>query len=293
MSEICNAKNISLFQYNSSIQKDFVSICLSLFQNTDINLFGYMRTFSDGKYLNLANNDAWIQYYVENILDLGTIFHSAIQKAEVNKLYYFLWPNSFLTDSGVKDPIFSALWDFNIWNGFSIYRRKEDGSVESWNFATDKTHQMKDFYLNNIPILEYFIMCFENKAQTIIDCSDSQKLAIFKNQMEFHCDSKDTLMLKKINKFLEETQIDRFLLNGKEGPTYLTKKELEIVYYVTLGKAIKEIARILEICPDKLDKCITKIKEKTGCHFKSDLASILSLNQLVTLRSGEKLLDKK
>ena len=168
--------NYSAYCYNQEIEKEFKQICEPLFSCLGIQNFGYMRIFDDGRYLFLFTHPQYTKYYLENIEDPGPILGSIGAEAFSKGESIFTWPSHLKLEEVKKDPILSALNNFDICNGISIYKKRND-SIEIWRFATTKDYQhASNYFINNKALLDHFIYYFNVKAAQIINCENSQKL---------------------------------------------------------------------------------------------------------------------
>lgn len=273
--------NQSAFEFNKAVHETLTSICSSLFTNFDIQNFRYMRIFNNYKYLSLGTNLEYLRCYLEYIEKPGHIFSFPLAVSQEKKFYYFLWPDNYL---GIyeNDPLLSLLYSHNVWNGISLCRKHKE-YVETWSFATSKDHtKIKQFYINNLHLLEYFIILFENQAHDLINNIHPSKLAAFHSPFDLNLPSEDTE--NKILQFLDENKITKLFIDVKGKSIYLTKREVESLSYAVLGKTIKEISIILNISLRTVEKYLNSIRMKTGISSKSSLVSAIPVEQILPFK---------
>lgn len=259
--------------YNQEIESEVKKICAPLFDCLGIQNFGYMRIFDDGHYLLLFTHAEYTRYYLENIEHPGPILGSISAEAFNMGESIFTWPSHLKLEEVNKDPILSALNNFDICNGISIYKKRSD-SVEIWRFATTKEHEYaSNYFINNKALLDHFIYYFNAKASDIINCEDPQKLASY-DPNKFNFNFKSTTPLINKQAFLSLTSLSKFPIEGKNNvQALISKREIETLYYLSQGKTIKEIANILNISPRTAEVYITSLKRKMKYNTLSELIS--------------------
>ena len=254
--------NSQAYKYAESTVFKFNEICHPIFK-TGIKTFAYFRFFNTGKYIYLCNELNWLRFCLENIhSNADTSLGQEIGHVPEDKYHCFLWPT-------VKtDYLMSALYDFNIWNGLSIFKQRED-SVELWGFAADRqTENMQDFYIENIELLKCFTASFNLNAADLILPTNSN-LAIYKDfKASFQMDEYN---IQKINEFIKATSIKKRPLITSNGEIFLSTKELECLNLLASGKNAKQIAKNLRSSLRTIEKHLENIKHKLPCSNKATL----------------------
>ncbi len=166
--------NLSAYKYAESVAPELNKICSPLFK-LNVKIFAYFRFFHDGRYLCLCNDLNWVLFCLQNIHNNeGTSLGQEIGHVPEENYHCFLWPTK------KTDYLMSALYDFNIWNGLSIFKKNED-SIELWGFAADRqTENMQNFYVENIELLKDFTALFNSNASEFISPINNH-LAIYKD----------------------------------------------------------------------------------------------------------------
>lgn len=279
--------NKSAFEYNKSIHDILISICEPVLSNYNIKHFRYMKMFNDYSYLSLGTNLEYLKHYLNNIKEPGKIFEPAkiyatpLLVPKEKEFTYFLWPSNYVKEE--TDPLYNILYEFNVWNGFTV-SRKQANYVETWSFATDKNCPLiSQFYINNTQLLDHFILYFQNKLAPFIDNITSDKLAIFQNSFNLNFSIDQSQIQKDIDKFLKDSNLTNIHIKDLNTNVRLTPRELECLFHISMGKTSKKIGDLLNISVRTVETHINSIKAKTNIHFKSDLSSLIPLEELLLL----------
>ncbi len=262
-----NAKeiNFNAYKYAESIAPLLSELCSPLF-TMNIKVFAYFRFFNNGKYLYLCNNLKWVEFCLQNVhSNEGTSLGKEIGRASKDDYHCFLWPT-------VKsDYLLSALYDFNIWNGLSIFKQRDD-SIELWGVAADRqTDNMQNFYIENIALLKDFTASFNLNAFEFIKPA-SASLAVYK---DFKPSNKlDEYDHAKINEFIKATKINKKPIITTKGEIFLSTKELECLNLLASGKNVKQIASYTFASERTIEKHFENIKRKIGEDKKESIIKV-------------------
>ena len=249
-------------EYNKKNIVPFSDVCLPLLQNFPIKTVGYRRFFNDGRYLALSNHLGWQEYYFSQVNDPNQSFGKSIQEACPQNFTYLLWPQL------PNEPIFQALYEYDIWHGLSVYRKKED-FVECFAFATTRDIPAAiDFYnKKNLEFLKKFIEYFLVQTHDIIHKCPENALGNFSN-----------FKIKPIN--YDNSTYEKILLNilnaqyavGK-SPS-LTKQERKCLCFIVSGSSIKETASKLMLSNRTVEYHLNNILLKLNIKRKSNLIKL-------------------
>lgn len=252
-------KNSSALNYNSQVLEKLNHICFPLFKSSCIKSFRYFRVFESGHFLNLSTNHLWLSERIENIPDNGESFHKPLCSASAIQDTFFLW------DHNSEDTVMSLFLKHNIANGVSVYKRKNN-SVEAWSFgATKEDTQAHNFYINNLHILKNFISYFNEVATDLIDDSENSKLAYFGAPISI------TVLKNGMPSFPAFDRAIALQNQEKLTKSKLSKRELECLSFLSMGKSIKEIANTLQLSSRTVEAYNNNIKRKLNLYRKSDL----------------------
>lgn len=257
--------NYQAYKYAESTVPKLNAICSHLFK-TKIKVFAYFRFFNNGSYLYLCNRLDWVQFCLENIhSNENTLLGQELSHVPADNYHCFLWPT-------VKtDVLMAALYDFNIWNGLSIFKHGPD-SIELWGFAADRqTENIQDFYIENIELLKDFTAIFNLNASEIISPHNSHlaRYKDFKEQPYL-----DVYNRKKINEFIQATPIKKRPIITDKGEFFLSTKELKCLNLLASGSTAKKIALNLHVSARTIEKHLENIKRKIDVLDKFDMIKI-------------------
>ncbi len=255
--------NSRALEYSEAVSGTIEKICEPLFSNFEIKNFGYVKIYDDGSMLRLSADHEWTKKYFKygfyNDIDFYAL--QKVPEGGVRKILIYGTP---------LGEHYSALYDHNIWNIIVIYeRQKTFGNV--WFFAaTREKTQVIDFYLNNAHILEYFILYFKEKAHSLINDKKSEKLIITKVNPFLETPVHE----KSMSTFLNNEDFKRFYLEGEYKDVYFSKKEFECIQHLSMGKTIKEIARLISVSPRTVEVYINNMKKKVKGQTTSKLIEV-------------------
>lgn len=259
------------YQYSEPAQEQLKEICMPL-SYLDITYFGYMKIFNNGSFFKLTNNLNFQKDYFFHDGGFGGIFSNIYSNTK--NTTYFLTPND--PESLRKDHVIELAKYHNIWDTFNIYKNI-NGCVHGYFFGTaTPSSALSHKYFNNILLLERFISYFDEQAKDLIDTTDHKKLGCFDHKFNFGKISDEKILNEKIESFLKKTYLPRLFSKNKNEFIQLTKREAECLHYLSYGKTMKEIGRILGLTPKTIEFYLRNIKEKSG--YKSREELLISFN---------------
>lgn len=247
-------ENFLAFKFNIEISDIIEKISAPLFTNFKITNFGFVKIFNNGTMLRLSTGKEWTKKYFENQYYNDNIFYDFNDIAE----------NSQKIKVSTNEPsggVYSALFDHNIWNIFTLYERTPQGR-QVWFFATDKNNtEMVNFYFNRLNVLQDFMKYFTKSASSLL-IPESNNLI----RTELNLTNQKHVEEMRIKKFLRE------IGKSEKTSTYpLSSRELECIQHIIMGKSAKETAQCLNISFRTVEAHLNNIKQKTGCKKLSAL----------------------
>ncbi|MGB4190982.1 MAG: LuxR C-terminal-related transcriptional regulator [Rickettsiales bacterium] len=248
-----------------------IEICKPLQNYFGITFFSYIRIYNDCNYLTLRNGYQELsQRYFEIITNPDPDYLSSLRSTAQEEPNSYLWPTNFS-----QLPCVASLLDaYGIWHGITITYRT-DNFCENFNFAFNKnTGSMNQFYVQNFSLLKKFCDHFRLQAKDLLEDSNSEKLATYKNKFDISyipANEKKLLFLNEID-YIKENHF----INNRGTLIKLTKRESECVKLIMQYKTIKEIGRTLEISPRTIETHICHIKRKFNVNYKNELFNIFS-----------------
>jgi DNA-binding CsgD family transcriptional regulator len=272
MDEIKN-KHISIASIGEINQ-----ICAPLFKSTNINLFYFVRAFDNGHYAILLSDPEWLQHKLSN----DYMLVPPISKKILDKKFGYLIP----ARGKYKQVVTDLRNIFKKYNPFDLIEGG-DGYFDLYGFTTNSEEDnLVNFYLNNRDIFEDFKRYFRDKAASLIQMAENDKIvapkhmqANFDSQIIKICHSNKNNNCDINEELLNNIKPDRYSCYNKEGLIiYITKREMECLKYLVRGRSIKETANFLNISPRTVESHLEKLKAKTGCYRKSDLITFYEDN---------------
>ncbi len=276
-----NDINYKAFQYASDKQSLIETLCSDLFSRTKIKVFAYFRFLKNGRYIYLCNRLDWVSFCLQNIQsNQGTALGEEIKHSSINDYYCYLWP---ITQS---DYLMKALYNYNIWNGLSLFRRRED-YIELWGFASDRSvDSLSAYYFNHLELLKSFVEDFSTVSMELFLRDSKDNLAIYK---EYQIGEEELAINYKMNK----ERIDQFMkltepkkkiaIVTDRGEEYLTKSELFCMNKLMMGLSAKEIARLIPRSYRTIEKHIENMKKKLECRNIHDLKNTYRVGKILPL----------
>lgn len=270
MSAFIDELNAAAYRYQLSLQDTFNEMCAPLL-NLGIKYFYYSTFFKTGEYLQFCNNEDFIREHYLNIKHPGTICVNAYQDlflTNKNKSYYLIQ-----YDKKNQDLVIDLLVCKNFWNGFLILKKEAD-YIKTYCFGTDTDNDLfSQFYFQNLPLLEHFCNYFEEKAKYALPCMDKSKFGVLDVAKDFSPNYQEKFLLPNTQLFLQETFISKRILKNKEKDIHLSNREVECLHHLSLGKTIKEIARVLDLSPRSVEFYLDNVKKRSGLNRGELIAS--------------------
>ncbi|MBW8310313.1 MAG: LuxR C-terminal-related transcriptional regulator [Candidatus Paracaedibacteraceae bacterium] len=267
MNEFNKAK--LMLNYNQSIQSRLDEILdpLKIFSITN---FAYGKITKDQKYFRIGNHGAYtdlffkLELYNQNKCYRGLLTPSGFKEEKQKKI--FLW------DVNDKNTFTNYRRSVDMWNGISFYNITKN-LIETWAFGgTTLDTGLPSFYLNNMDLLNKFILYFRTVARDIIDISDQSKTM----NITFHdaVDDSSKIDSAALGEFNKKISLPKYLITSDNHEFFLTSREIELLRYKNQGLTAKEIARIFNISYRSVEDNLDYIRIKS--HLKN-IKQVLSL----------------
>lgn len=242
-----------------------------------IHTFGYRKFFPDGTSFNTSSNFPLTKFCQEKF-DNGTI---PTYEDEVSSLLNGEKAHFLRIGEPDKNNLFlSALYDLDIWNTLSLYR-KSGSCVEGFYFTSTKdNHEIIEEYINNMVLFERFSFYFKGKFSDImtdLEMKNARSPTISPTIFEKSCfsSSKDE---QEIKNFISDTPINKFFLNNNGQDVSLSPQEFKCLALLSRGKTAKEIGRSLTLSSRTVESYIENIKCKMKVTSRDRLVDLFILN---------------
>lgn len=249
--------------YLKSATEQITIICEPLFKNSPITTCHYSRLFPEGRYLGLNTNSAWGEHIIKYGYQWRTsFFQPELKNLSTSKFRRLLWPSS-TQDALIQDAAF-----LRIGSGITFARVK-DNYIESYNFAAEGNNSLVQlFYINNLSILEDFIVYFQSRISYILSNAHSYPFAISPTKINFK-DYADYSLQENLTNF--QHQMQPYLGSCLHPLLFFSAQELRCVFYLSQGKTAKEVARLMKLSPRTIEHYIDNIRRKTGYRRKVEI----------------------
>lgn len=246
------------------------NICKPLFESLDLCFFRYLRVYPSGKRIHLCSNPEWTErFYQDQLYKIawldGIHFNTS-------KPHQIIWDEY---NKEINDAVTKARNSFKFFHGISILKPALE-YYEIYDFATSEENaHINQIYHDHTELLDHFIFYFKDQAKELITMGEKDPIHVF---IQAKPNSKNL----NIKNFILNSPIKRFYINTAKGDVYLTKKELECLYWVTLGKNAEEIALILTTAKRTIELHLEKIRIKLDCPKITQAIKVVIDNGLIS-----------
>ena len=251
--------NSQVLKYYNSITPDIQQICHSFLKKTGLTCFIYLRIFEDGSRIYLSSHGKWTNHYIK----------SGFYKNHEHTLSYITNKNrAFALWDGFKsDQVFDDAYQHNIWNGFTIYSH-EGGKHEACLFGTrPENHQIVNFYLNNIDLLQQFIQFFKIKAHAFTTPSNKNRLIV---PDYLSSEPYVETLLQRCSEPEQYQHITSHLKTRLPAElSALSPRETDCLTWSAYGKTSEEIASILGISHHTVNEYLKASFKKLNANNKA------------------------
>lgn len=148
-----------------------------------------------------------------------------------------------------------------------ILQKTKEGS--DWYFFGGPTenYQLLSTYITQVNTLYRYINHFNQEAKRLINKNLDNRIDL--NQLKTTSFTSEEYVLDLAPMLsLPEIMQEKFQIK-------LSKREAECLHYLIAGKTMKETSILLDLSPRTVEGYITRLKNKTGCTFKSELITLL------------------
>ena len=270
------AENIDKFLEKLDIEK-IKALCKPLEEYFGLTSFVYRKSYNDGTEINISNQPEWVKHFYT---DKELIKESTFDKH----------PDHY--DSGVvlwsqlqgHQTILEHARRFNIDHGVTIIKKVPDG-VEFCYFGTkSECPNVVGKYINNIDLLERFILYFKEQASEIIQKADKNRIVI-PNKFDIAKPDRHDLKVVKPeisrDDFLKSTTLKEFHFDGKCKGTVFSTAEINIIEHLVKGMTSEEIGKAIFRSTRTVEDYIAQLREKLNVKSKSQLVQKLLSSEFI------------
>jgi DNA-binding CsgD family transcriptional regulator len=257
-------KHISL---SSSIDIDEI---LKPLKRLGIRYFTYMRNYPNNTQIYLSNTSEWVSAYYQHKLYESSQFQLAPESYRSGK---FIWP----VQSNL--PVYQYAREYlKSDNGITIIKRGDKYTEFYFFSSSSENKSIVNIYLNNMEILEKFVLYFDDRAEKILAKAEKSKVVLplqlygqAQGEVEVNSTASDI-----ITSITEEMKIRKYRIKDDRYQNIkISSRELECILLYNKGKTAKETARKLNISQRTVETYFENVKNKLGCHSKSQVLNFL------------------
>ncbi len=267
----------AIIDFNDSINDQVMEICRPLFNCLGISYFEYDKITNDGKVFYICTNQDWLKFSLEEQMFDDTEHVYLCSLAKKYQKRYALWSNLKLD----KTFLLSQYQQFDVWNGLTI-NEIESEAFNTYSFATSCGQvKLDEFYINNMPLFERFIVYFKQKLSSILD-ENHEKYLFSATPLDESVEIRheDDQLHLEVDNFLKQTELDKFTVKVNQGLVQISKREFQCLQLLSQGKSVKEIGAALEISPRTVETYVNFLKNKTGLVYKNELIAFFQESPL-------------
>lgn len=237
-------------------------ICRPIFDLFEITFFRYLRVYPDNSRIHLCSNPDWTElFYAKGLYNVAWF---DANKMVDPKSIEILWDVKASSDDNIVG--LEARNHFNIHHGMSIIRPQKS-YYEVYDLATHKNNQkINETYLNNLELFERFFFYFKDQARNILNRCEKNRIILpnLNKCLEIPNEKYNVTTNAAVDKFLKITDTKRFYINTFRGDVYLTKREIECIHWILMGKSAEEIGIILKCSKRTVEIHLNNTKHKLG-----------------------------
>lgn len=239
--------------YSMQITQDVKTICQDLFEQFNIDAFFYSRIYYDGQSFLLTTHPEWYQHHMSKQYKAVPFVPEAYIE---HKFYYYL---SQTTE--YQEVLHDIRTLFNLDHLFYIFELKSN-FFDVYCFSSNPSnHDAINFYLNKRDILNNFIFSFKEKAEHLIEQSNSNLIVLPES------------MRPDAQLFSEKTNLSK--AKHDFDFYHFSRREKDCLKFILKGRTIKETAKYLNLSNRTVEYYFNNIKAKLHCHSKSQVIDFI------------------
>lgn len=258
--------------YLIDVTSDIKDICAPLVKHFGIKHFCYSRNYPNGTSVALTMDADVIEnmheVFIAGLDKKGSYVKDGFYlQHEMTEEYHSL--QSFFAHFTQR---FGADHHLLFYEHYQTYMEQFVFGVDPRNLAA------YSFYTENLDLFERFMIYFKDKAKKIIDEADKHRIIIPKVAPRLELPINHYEKIRK--DFLQDIQHSHYFVDNKDGGTFISQRELDVVYCLSRGRTAKEIGSELSLSPRTVESYLNSVKNKLGCFNKSQVIDIFLASKL-------------
>ena len=246
------------------LANDLQEICAPL-KMLNIDYFAHVQIDQDNSYAALSLHPEFIKLYHEKKYYNFDI-HMAQRRLPEQ---YILWDT--VERKKESQQLYDDLKASGLGHTFTIVQENKD-TKEYFHFAAKHgDDSINQSYLQNLDLLKKFISYFNEKVNAHKELKSAYDIKFILDQDQGGYFTNDEFAQKAYAEFNQKIKTDRIYIDKDR---YLTKRELECLYWLAKGNTLEESAIILGITPRTIKAHISNIKEKFVCYNQFQLGML-------------------
>lgn len=223
--------------------EDINEICDPLFKKFSINYFLYARKYKDNSLLALTSHRDWYCHYLNN--------HYPLLITSVEGVH--TWVTTMLP-SAMEEGANS----FNLYNGIVLEKNYPE-FIEVVEFASSSPYNHPiEFICNHKDFFNKFIFYFKEKANALIQKADNERLYL---PASMYSNQKNSS--SPYDEFCRAIHIKKFNMNFNSQNIIFSKREFEVLLFLSEGKTMKQIAKLMNLSFRTCEAHLQNAKNKT------------------------------
>ena len=263
--------------YNQEVSGYLKKLCIPLLGYFKEFSVGYTRQYHDGRLIILETQIEWLNLKLNCYLHDEVLVQN-LQNAQRHREKEYV----YILTGAPTNLIHTQLFNFDIWNGISLHYSTQEFD-EAFHFGTTRNNlELINLYVNEknlfnhlvFYIREHFAELKIQQAPLIeVGINNQQTPPTHMTQMDKNSDGIN------IENFLKGAPIKKYYLQNYNF--YLTKREIDCIYYLRKGFTVKHIAKALNISPRTVEYYINEVKIKVGAQYKNDILNLFQNNSFL------------
>lgn len=241
------------------VASDMNQLSQDTLKSLNISYFSYTKVNQNGTFSTLTSDPVWTEnFYIKKYYNIGVDSLLPRKNAFPND-QMILWEISERDEN--HDIILTDLRSHHIHNLCTFIKMTEK-ETQLYHFGSDNSQLSQNhIYFDHQEMLRLFTYYFQEHVHK------SKKLyTAIHADFKFDCDMVES-NLPEIVVNLDEPQdfldIDRYYLDDE---SYVTKREIECIKWIALGKDLEEVGSIMNISSRTAEGHVNNLKKKLRCH---------------------------